>query len=150
MPKLSNVEIPLVEDDAILEVTLKDGSITRFNNPSEWKNVPNMTDISMMSWITGEDHVGVNMMNGSFLFRGLELFVDLCLTKDIDGNIQRVYQNELTFRPIFFKRIRKDFTPEAVITSIGYCIGWQTTYEEKNYQKIMMLFNGKLTIMDGK
>lgn len=119
---------------------LTDGTIIhQFDETGEhsFKEVQERQDDLVYFWLeyTGPGNepfiVGVDLVNGSF---NINDFVLDCLKEDSDWT---PLNPEL--RVINFRRIRHHFNQsfEETGMDIDYFIGWQTTFEGKNYKKLL-------------
>lgn len=83
----------------------------------------------------GNPFVAVDMKTGLFNVNGTNW----------DFMPSKIDPSEVKFRPIWYHSVRKDFStnsPTLEMKPLGqritlYKIGWQFTYEEKNYQRIL-------------
>lgn len=93
---------------------------------------------------------GVNLRDGSFNLNGLTLQFDLGVKIFEDGHTERLVAEK--FSLIYFRRIKTDFLSLGEqVTSIRYCIGWQTNIDGKNYQRLVFIdAEGKIIISNKK
>lgn len=77
--------------------------------------------------------IGVDLTDGSFNINDftIEPMLDDVKWKDLN----------VDFRVIYFRRNRRHYTAEMLPLGhdIDYFIGWQTTYEGKNYKRILKI-----------
>jgi len=109
--------------------------------------------LTKIGWSNGDgETIVANLIDGSFDLNGFELFIDLgLLGKDAVGNVRAVPISELKLEPIWFRRVRQDYAPDGITTTVKYCIGWKARYEGKVSQKIAILDSfGGVTISDRK
>ena len=88
--------------------------------------------------ITGIDKAySVDLKNGKFYANGQVISFDLGIETKDDGHTEKIIPEK--YRLVYFRRIKKDSSPEGITTTLRYCIGWQTTVNNKNYQRLMFI-----------
>lgn len=91
-----------------------------------------------------EYRYSVNVKTGKFNLNGLILW---------SFSLPRVYKKDGTsdvdYRLIWFKRVRRDFSPEGEICTIMYVLGLQTTYEGENYKQLVWVLDDGSVIING-
>lgn len=87
----------------------------------------------------------VNVKTGEFDLNGLRM-----QSYSMPKVLKEDGTSDLEYRIVWFKRIRKDFTPDnGVITTIQYVLGMQTTYEDKNYKQLVWIQEDGSILING-
>ena len=116
-------------------------------------NKSDKNGITKLGWQKEGKSIFVDLINGSFELNGFKLFIDPSFTTiDEEGNIRAIKIEELEIEPVWFRRIRQDFSPSGIRTVVKYCIGWKTVVYGRSVQKIAILDDqtGEITLSDSK
>lgn len=118
----------------------KDGTQVhqKFNTQDELQfNDIDQENLEVFGLTDGNKHFSVNLKTGEFNINNTIINFDLCVIAEKDGNTYKV--NPTNYRLIYFRRIKKDFTPTGIITSIRFAFGWQTEVNGENHQRIALI-----------
>ncbi len=83
--------------------------------------------------------------NGMFVLNGQKTKFDL----GFKGGKQLIPEE---YRLIYFRRIRQDFAQSGGVTiTVRHCFGWQTTINDENYQRLIIIEpDGSVTFSNKK
>lgn len=146
------MEQPEFEFDFV--ATFIDGEPVVYRTPDEFFSFKELdkTRLKSFGWVSKANpamSTFVDITDGSFEIGGLKIDINLGLTKDDNGNIRSVDNSELVFEPIWFRRIRKVFGGNGE-TTVKYCIGWKTKFDDRVHQKILLVDNNSVCLSDSK
>ena len=89
-----------------------------------------------------EKMFGVNVKTQAIILGDIPFYIEFPRTKA---------GTEVTGKLVYFRRIRNDFTPEGVITSVRYAIGLQANIDGRNHQQYLFVnMDGTFTLSQQK
>lgn len=91
---------------------------------------------------TGERHFGVNVRTQSIMIGDVQFYVEF--PRDKEGH-------EIDGKLVYFRRIKNDFAPEGITTTVRYCIGLQANIDGRNRQQYLFVnMDGSFTLSQQK
>lgn len=158
--KTATIEFPTIQEVEYQFIChYSDGSklVQDYGTPHErtFKHI-DQDKLEVFELTNGQKSFKLNLKTGDFDLNGLIIrFKDRDIpdakrsfyTPDEDWNDKP----EPQLRLIYFRRIRVDFAPTGQVNTVRHVIGWQTTVDGKNIQRLVMVErDGSLTMMNGK
>ena len=92
-----------------------------------------------------EERYWVNVKTGEFNLNGMTVW-----SKTLPKIFKEDGTSAIDFRLIWFKRIKKEFVPDDIQTTIQYVFGLQATYEEKNCQQLIWVQDDSSVHINGE
>lgn len=114
-----------------------------FKDIEEFQNKYGIAFITLKPNDSNYPLVIMDMFNGNIQVDKTVINFDLKLTVVEDGNIRKVQMNELKLRPIIFRRIRRNYSPNGEIVTVKFAIGFQTTYNNISYKRYIFINEDK-------
>lgn len=91
---------------------------------------------------TGEKHYGVDIKRQAIMIGDVPFLVEFPRTKA--GEV-------VTGKLVYFRRVRNDFAPEGITTTVRYCIGFQANVDGRNHQQYLFInMDGTFTLSQQK
>lgn len=127
-------------------------TLQKFNTPEElqFKDI-DQDKLILFELTDGQRSYTVNFQTGEFNLNGTIVNFDLGeVVTNSEGNTYKIFPEK--YRLIYFRRVRKDFTPDqGIITSIRFAFGWQTYLNGVNHQRIAIIEpNNTVTFINKK